>query len=104
MWESAKENEKESELLADVFVLRTFELFSAAMGLPTIKMKMQYRITSLPTQAKKKKKKIRKAIAKNFVHCPNFYLKKQREQGTTTVDDERKYCLKEIWDLEDYYL
>lgn len=55
MQESAKEKEKESELLADVFVLSTFELFSAAMGLPTIKMKTQYRITSLPTQAKKKK-------------------------------------------------
>lgn len=51
MQESAKEKEKESELLADVFILKTFELFSAAMGLPTIKMKMQYRITSLPTQA-----------------------------------------------------
>lgn len=53
MQEPAKEREKESELLADVFVQRTFELFSAAMGLPTITMKMQYRITSLPIQAKK---------------------------------------------------
>lgn len=52
MQEPAKEKEKESKLLA-FFSLRTFELFSAVMGLPTIEMKMYYSTSSLPTQAKK---------------------------------------------------
>lgn len=62
-----RKRKKETELLAVSFQ-STFELFSVAMGLPTIKMKMQYRRSRLLTQAKK----IKTFMAKTFVHHPNF--------------------------------
>lgn len=74
MQESAKEKGKDSKLLA-FFFLRTFELFSAVMGLPTVEMKMYYSTSSLPTQAKK----IRKSIAKKSPCSLSNFLFKETE-------------------------
>lgn len=85
MQESVKEKEKESKLLT-LFSKNIWAIFSNN-GLAYYRNENVIQNEHVPNQAKKNQEIHSK---KSFVHCPIFYLKKQKEQGTTTVDEKNQ--------------